>query len=158
MSTQDSILYEKRKAFFVAAFKEQREMNIKAYQTYQKKKAKMDSTYRSVLSEYSKDTLFVRKMKVSQLTWEKSLEADMDAIFPQVKTNPMYYGDIQPLCDYDLRSAFVDRRTAFLAQWLRGFPEGECCSGSVKMNHGEYFDAIPKEELKNYSWGLSGDY
>lgn len=138
VNTGDSALQAKRRNFFSEAFAEQRKMNGDAYREMVARTKLMDSVFAEILSQYKDDSLFVRKMKYAQALWVRSLEADMDAIYPHVKNKLSYYGDVQPLCEYNIRSTFINRRISFLLTWLKGFPEGQCCGGSVKINKGTH--------------------
>lgn len=137
ISAKDSSVQAKRRDFFKRGFEEQRKMDLQYKDAEIRKKKTLDSIYHLVLTEYRKDTLFIRKLQMSQELWEKLMDANIEAIFPRTG-DEFYYGQVLPMCISILREKFIQRRIIFLKTWLEGIPEGESCSGSVKINRGEY--------------------
>lgn len=139
ISGKDSALQAKREGFFKRAFEEQRKMDLQYKTAELRKKKALDSIYSLVLDQYKKDTLFTRKLQISQELWKKLIDANIEAIFPRTG-DQFYYGQVLPSCISILRERFIQRRITFLKTWLDGIPEGETCHGSVKMNTGEYME------------------
>lgn len=90
-------------------------------------------TYKKILKEYSTDLVFIKNLKISQNLWIKFRDAEMNTKYPQ--REPGYYGSIQPTCWNMYMTELAQKRTKELRIWLIGIPEGDTCSGSVKMKN-----------------------
>lgn len=90
-------------------------------------------TYQKILKEYSTDLVFIKNLKIAQNIWIKFRDAEMNTKYPQ--REPGYYGSIQPTCWNMYMTELTQKRTKELRTWLIGIPEGDVCSGSVKMKN-----------------------
>jgi hypothetical protein len=56
----------------------------------------------------------------------------VEALFPKTDKQAAY-GTVYPMCHCNALQTLTDERTKQLKVWLQGFPEGDVCSGSVKV-------------------------
>ncbi|SFE67470.1 lysozyme inhibitor LprI family protein [Flavobacterium xueshanense] len=111
----------------------QLEMNATANTDYQKADKELNSTYKKILKEYSIDLVFIKNLKIAQNIWIKFRDAEVNMKYPQ--REPGYYGSIQPTCWRMYMTELTKKRIKELKIWLTGIPEGDACSGSVKMKN-----------------------
>jgi uncharacterized protein YecT (DUF1311 family) len=111
----------------------QLEMNTEANTEYQKADKELNSTYKKLLKEYSTDLVFIKNLKITQNIWIKFRDAEVNMKYPQ--REPGYYGSIFPTCWNMYMTELTQKRTKELKIWLTGIPEGDTCSGSVKMSN-----------------------
>lgn len=108
-------------------------MNEDAKKDYQKADAELNDVYKKVISEYSKDSVFIKNFKNAQKLWVKLRDADMLAKYPAREEG--YYGSAQPLCWYSYLTQLTKERTDKIKIWLTGIEEGDVCAGSVKSKN-----------------------
>ena len=110
----------------------QTEMNIDSYNQYLKTDKELNLIYKQVLKKYSSDTLFIKKLKISQNYWIKFRDAEIEARFPE-EDKQLNYGTVYPMCV----NAFAEEKTKIrikeLKVWLYGEDDGNVCSGSVNQ-------------------------
>jgi uncharacterized protein YecT (DUF1311 family) len=106
----------------------QGEMNSTASKSYASADKELNLVYQSILKEYSKDTVFIKNLKIAQNLWIKSRDADLDAIF----TPGGWYGSMEPLCRYGILEKITKDRTTFLKTWAEGMDHQEGCKGTRK--------------------------
>lgn len=111
----------------------QLEINTEANTEYQKADKELNSTYKKILKEYSTDLGFIKNLKIAQNIWIKFRDAEVNMKYPQ--REPGYYGSIQPTCWSMYMAELTKKRIKELKIWLTGIPEGDACSGSVKMKN-----------------------
>jgi uncharacterized protein YecT (DUF1311 family) len=111
----------------------QLEINSNSSAEHQKADKELNSTYQKILKEYSTDLAFIKNLKIAQNLWIKFRDAEMNMKYPQKGTG--YYGSIQPTCWNMYMTELTQKRTKELKIWLTGIPEGDTCSGSVKMKN-----------------------
>jgi uncharacterized protein YecT (DUF1311 family) len=111
----------------------QLEMNTEASTEYQKADKELNSTYKKILKEYSSDLVFIKNLKIAQNIWIKFRDAEVNMKYPP--REPGYYRSIQPTCWSMYMTELTQKRTKELKIWLTGIPEGDACSGSVKMKN-----------------------
>jgi uncharacterized protein YecT (DUF1311 family) len=111
----------------------QLEINATANTDYQKADKELNSTYKKILKEYSTDLVFIKNLKIAQNIWIKFRDAEVNMKYPQ--REPGYYGSIQPTCWSMYMTELTKKRIKELKIWLIGIPEGDACSGSVKMKN-----------------------
>lgn len=109
----------------------QGEMNETGFNKYKKVDRQLNSVYKKIVAEYSKDTLFIKNFVTAQKAWIKFRDAEMISRFP----NYDGYGSSFPMCWYSVLQELTEERTKNLKLWLTGMPEGDLCSGSVKTIH-----------------------
>ena len=124
-------------SFFLISFlsnaQTQLEMNTEANTEYQKADKELNSTYKKILKEYSTDLVFIKNLKIAQNIWIKFRDAEMNMKYPEKE--PRYYGSIFPTCWSMYMTELTKKRIKELKIWLTGIPEGDACSGSVKMKN-----------------------
>jgi uncharacterized protein YecT (DUF1311 family) len=101
----------------------------------------LNRVYKKIQEIYKNDSVFLEKLKISQLAWIKLREADTELQFPHSE-EPGYYGSVFPMCVSGYKTKLTLQRAEFLKQWLNGEEEGDACQGSI-MN-----DRKIKELLK----------
>jgi uncharacterized protein YecT (DUF1311 family) len=109
----------------------QSELNQKALESYKKADKELNTIYQKILSEYKSDTLFIKNLKASQRIWITFRDAELNMKYPE--RDPNYYGSIQPTCVAMYLEQLTKERIKTLKVWLVGIPEGDCCSGTVKI-------------------------
>ncbi|MFV8379510.1 lysozyme inhibitor LprI family protein [Flavobacterium sp. LB3R33] len=124
-------------SFFLISFlsnaQTQLEINTEANTEYQKADKELNSTYKKILKEYSTDLVFIKNLKIAQNIWIKFRDAEVNMKYPP--REPGYYGSIQPTCRSMYMNELTKKRIKELKIWLTGIPEGDACSGSVKMKN-----------------------
>ncbi len=105
------------------------EMDLKAAGQYKKADKELNVVYQKILKEYASQPVFVKKFKAAQRIWLQLRDAELAAKFP----NPNDYGSVEPMCEALYLESLTKERTKFLNVWLNGIPEGDVCSGSVKI-------------------------
>jgi uncharacterized protein YecT (DUF1311 family) len=108
-------------------------MNNEASTEYQKADKELNSTYKKILKEYSTDLVFIKNLKIAQNIWIKFRDAEVNMKYPPRESG--YYGSIQPTCRSMYMTELTKKRIKELKIWLTGIPEGDACSGSVKMKN-----------------------
>jgi uncharacterized protein YecT (DUF1311 family) len=109
----------------------QTQLEMNANTDYQKADKELNSTYKKILKEYSTNLIFIKNLKIAQNIWIKFRDAEMNVKYPQKE--PGYYGSIFPTCWNTYMAELTQKRSKELKIWLTGIPEGDTCSGSVKM-------------------------
>ena len=94
----------------------------------------MNEIYSRVLKEYAKDTEFIAKLKVAQKARTAFRDAQVEALFPKANKQ-VEYGTVYPMCHCIELQSLTEERTKQLKMWVDGIPEGDVCSGSVKVTH-----------------------
>jgi len=59
----------------------QGEMNSTASISYANADKELNLVYQTILKEYSKDSVFIKNLKIAQNIWIKSRDADLNAVF-----------------------------------------------------------------------------
>src|SRR5690606_37254075 len=72
----------------------------------------LDSTFDQILKHYKEDIVFINKIKMSQELWNKSVAANIAAIFPS--DEPSEYGSSQDLCRCTYLLNEIRARTLFI--------------------------------------------
>ena len=111
----------------------QLEINTEANTEYQTADKELNSTYKKILKEYSSDLVFIKNLKITQNIWIKFRVAEVNMKYPS--REPGYYGSIQPTFWSMYMTELTKKRIKELKIWLTGIPEGDACSGSVKMKN-----------------------
>ena len=107
------------------------EMNAYYCAKAAKAEARMNGTYKQILTEYNEDTVFIENFKKAQEAWATYQTAEMNAVFPPREAG--YYGSIQPVCDCNLKEKLINDRLKTLNQWINGTEEGDVCAGTIKV-------------------------
>jgi len=109
----------------------QAEMNKESYAEYNKSDKTLNEIYKTILSEYKSDTIFVENFKKSQRLWIQFRDAEMEMKFPNYADK--VYGSIHPTCRAFYLKELTDKRIETLKEWVSGIEEGDVCNGSVKI-------------------------
>jgi len=109
----------------------QGQMSADACAAYKKADTALNDTYKKVLAEYSKDTLFLQKLKAAQRAWVAFRDAHLEALYPAAEKQAEY-GSMYFTCRCLALQEVTEQRTKELQKWLDGVPEGESCRGSIK--------------------------
>ena len=109
----------------------QAEMNKEAYAEFNESDKRLNEIYKTILSEYKTDTIFVENLKKSQRIWLKFRDAEMEMKYPNYPEK--IYGSIHPTCRAFYLKELTDKRIETLNIWIGGTEEGDVCNGSVKI-------------------------
>jgi uncharacterized protein YecT (DUF1311 family) len=109
----------------------QAQINSDACSAYKKADAALNDTYKKIQTEYSKDTLFLQKLKSAQRAWVAYRDAHLEALYPAADKQAEY-GSMFTTCRCAALQEVTEQRTKELQKWLDGVPEGETCRGSLK--------------------------
>ncbi|GGE46332.1 uncharacterized protein YecT (DUF1311 family) [Pedobacter psychrotolerans] len=104
-------------------------INMQAGSGYEKADKELNLVYKQILKEYAAQPLFINKLKITQRLWVQLRDAELGARFPETDK----YGSVQPTCEAGYLEQLTRERIKFLKVWLNGIPEGDVCSGSVKI-------------------------
>ncbi len=107
------------------------EMNRCEGVNYEKADAELNRVYKRIQKVYKDDEEFLSKLKISQRTWIKLRDADLEMHFPK-DNKQAQYGSVYPMCHSGVSTALTLQRVEYLKQWLEGVEEGDVCSGSIK--------------------------
>jgi uncharacterized protein YecT (DUF1311 family) len=102
----------------------------------------LNRVYKKIQEIYKNDSIFLEKLKISQLAWIKLRDANIELQYPHLE-EPGYYGSIFPICVSGYKTKLTMQRTEFLKQWLNGKEEGDVCQGSI-MNERKIKDLLKK--------------
>jgi len=91
-----------------------------------------NEVYSRILKEYAKDEEFIAKLKAAQKTWTAFRDAQLEALFPKANTLAEY-GTVYPMCHCIELQSLTEERTKQLKMWVDGIPEGDVCTGSIKV-------------------------
>lgn len=110
----------------------QLEINENADKAFRKSDKELNSIYNSIIKAYKSDTLFIRNLKIAQRIWIQFRDAEMNAKYPEREYG--YYGSIHPMCWSNYLKELTENRIKTLRIWLKGIPEGESCTSSIRTN------------------------
>ncbi len=114
-----------------ASAQTQLEMNLAELKKYQIADDELNQVYRKIQEVYREDTLFLQKLKSAQLAWIKFRDLHLESLYPE-EDKALHYGSVYPTCRYIVLTELTKARTVQLRVWLKGLPQGDVCSGSVK--------------------------
>jgi len=120
-------------SFSIGFAQTQLEMNQQANDSYRKVNKELNEIYKQILTEYKTDTVFIKNLKSSQRIWITFRDAELKVKYPERETE--YYGSIHPVCVANYLEKLTRERINTLKVWITGIEEGDCCSGSVKMEN-----------------------
>ncbi len=109
----------------------QAEMNKEAYAKFKKSDKRLNEVYKTILSKYKTDTIFVENLKKSQRIWIQFRDAEMEMKYPNYSKK--IYGSIHPICKAFYLKKLTDKRIKTLNIWVSGTEEGDVCNGSIKI-------------------------
>lgn len=91
----------------------------------------LDSVYKAVIIEYKDQLTFISNFKKSQKLWERYMEAQLLARFPE--DDETRDGSCFSMCYSLYQQELLKERINTINDWLTGFPQGQICGGSVKV-------------------------
>ncbi|MFV8226457.1 lysozyme inhibitor LprI family protein [Christiangramia aquimixticola] len=109
----------------------QGDINQNAYDEFKEADKKLNEVYRTIISEYKKDTIFINNLVKSQRLWIQFRDAELEMKYPQY--GGKYYGSVLPMCKALYLKNLTNQRIETLKNWIKGADEGEACNGSVNM-------------------------
>ncbi|WP_139959591.1 lysozyme inhibitor LprI family protein [Flavicella sediminum] len=109
----------------------QAEMNKEAYAEFNESDKQLNEIYKTIISKYKTDTIFVENLKKTQRIWMQFRDAEMEMKYPNYREN--IYGSIHPTCRAIYLKELTDDRIGTLKTWIRGTEEGDVCNGSLKI-------------------------
>ena len=112
----------------------QSEMNMEAYTEYKNSDKQLNEIYTAILSEYSKDEIFIDNLRKSQIIWIQFRDAEMNMKYPDY---PDKYGSIHSLCWNIYLTKLTNERSNTLKNWVDGdgVNNWDSCCGSVKYTY-----------------------
>ncbi|AGY58525.1 lysozyme inhibitor LprI family protein [Gloeobacter kilaueensis] len=111
----------------------QLELNTQACGEYQKADGQLNSVYQQIRRQYSGQKQFLDKLTRAERAWIAYRDAHLDSRFPS--NNPqLEYGSVYPMCRCQELTQLTRERIQFLKRWVEGVPEGEVCSGSIRIS------------------------
>lgn len=110
----------------------QMEMNAAACDAAKKADVELNAVYNTILKNAKDDKEFIAKLKVAQRAWIAFRDAELEARYP-ARDKAMAYGSIFNLCYCNALADLTQKRTAELAPWRDGVPEGDVCVGSYPV-------------------------
>ena len=116
----------------LARAQSQMEMNAAACDAAKKADAQLNAVYNAILKNAKDDKEFIAKLKVAQRAWVAFRDAELEARYP-ARDKAMAYGSIFNLCYCNALADLTQKRTAELAPWRDGVPEGDACVGSYPV-------------------------
>ncbi|QJD98439.1 DUF1311 domain-containing protein [Mucilaginibacter robiniae] len=105
-------------------------MNMEAGNGFVKADRELNIVYQKILKSYATQPLFIKKFKAAQRLWIQLRDAELEARYPDTGINN---GSAEPMCKSIYLEKLTRERIKFLRVWLTGIPEGDVCTGSVKM-------------------------
>lgn len=118
---------------FTGFAQNQTNMNEDATESYKRADKELNEVYKKILNDYKSDAAFVKNLKASQRIWITFRDAELKMEYPD--REPGYYGSIHPVCVAMYLEQLTNERIKTLKVWLEGIPEGDVCSGSVKVKN-----------------------
>jgi uncharacterized protein YecT (DUF1311 family) len=109
----------------------QSDLNLSAERSYLEKDNELNQIYQEILTEYADDVEFIANLRNSERLWIKFRDAEMLMKYPE--NSGVRGGTVFTLCYFNYKTELTQKRIDTLKQWLEGEPEGEVCSGSVKI-------------------------
>ena len=110
----------------------QRELNIESKKEYVDSDNELKLIYKTILTDYKKDTTFVKNLKSSQRLWIKLRSADLKVKYPNERR---VYGSVYPMCKWIYLKDLTESRIDKLLEWTKGTEEGDVCKGSIKIKN-----------------------
>ena len=113
----------------------QSEMSQCAGADYRSSDSELNRVYKLVQESYADDPIFLTRLKEAQKAWIKFRDAELAMMYPPHDEDPDYYGSVGGMCESSYLAELTLARVATLKKWLKGIPEGDVCSGSIKLDH-----------------------
>ncbi|WP_319380547.1 lysozyme inhibitor LprI family protein [Thiomicrorhabdus sp.] len=109
----------------------QSEMNRCEGVNFERADAELNRVYKLLQKVYKDNKYFLSKLKISQRTWVKLRNSDLEMSFPK-QNKQTEYGSVYPMCYSSISTTLTLQRVEYLKKWLEGIEEGDVCSGSIK--------------------------
>ena len=117
---------------FSAFAQTQSDMSQDSCNEYKRIDRELNERYQQILKEYAGDAVFITRMKEAQRAWLKFRDAHIESKFPK-RDKRAAYGSAYPMCNCSELIAITRQRVEQLSVWVKGIPEGDVCSGSIKF-------------------------
>jgi hypothetical protein len=89
----------------------------------------LDSVYKAVIIEYKDQLTFISNFKKSQKLWERYMEAQLLARFPE--DDETRDGSCFSMCYSLNQQELLKERINTINDWLTGFPQGQIWGGAA---------------------------
>jgi hypothetical protein len=89
----------------------------------------LDSVYKAVIIEYKDQLTFISNFKKSQKLWERYMEAQLLARFPE--DDETRDGSCFSMCYSLYQQELLKERINTINDWLTGFPQGQIWGGAA---------------------------
>ncbi len=109
----------------------QTDMNLQAEKNIVNAREELNRVFDAILMEYKGEKTLIKNLKISQKLWTNYMEAQMLTRFPEDEESREY--SAFDLCWFTYREELIHNRIKELQVWLDGIPEGDVCSGTVKL-------------------------
>ena len=104
----------------------------KSCEEYRRVDEALNRAYQLVLSKYSADALFIKKLKGAQRAWLAFRDVHVESRFPALDPQRAY-GSAYGECRCEELVELTRQRTDQLLDWVRGREAGDVCAGSVQI-------------------------
>jgi hypothetical protein len=106
-------------------------MTVQSSEAAKRAEKKLDSVYLAILKLYSKDTILIKNLKISQIFWKKYYAVQVKVMFHYYPDQSAHYGSMKSMCVTSYARRIVELRIRELEKWLIGNEQDDCDS-SVK--------------------------
>lgn len=109
----------------------QAEMNREANESFTKADKQLNDIYKTIMTEYKSDTVFIKNLKTAQRIWITFRDAELKVMYPEREMG--YYGSVYPMCVSIYLEKLTRERITTLKACTEGVEEGDACNGSLKF-------------------------
>lgn len=134
-------------SFTVAFAQTQAGSEKKSCEEYRRVDDELNRAYQMVLSKYTGEALFLKKLRGAQRAWLAFRDVHVESRFPALDPQQAY-GSAYAECRCEELVELTRQRTDQLLDWVRGREAGDVCAGSVQIRNytgGRRRDAKPKK-------------
>lgn len=134
-------------SFTVAFAQTQAGSDNKSCEEYRRVDDALNRAYQLVLSKYTGEALFLKKLRGAQRAWLAFRDVHVESRFPALDPQRAY-GSAYAECRCEELVELTRQRTDQLLDWVRGREAGDVCAGSVQIRNytgGRRRDAKPKK-------------
>jgi uncharacterized protein YecT (DUF1311 family) len=108
----------------------QSEMSRCAGVAYADARRELDRVLGKIRTLYAGNADFIAALGVSQDAWQRSVDADLEMLYPGPDKQGQY-GSVYGMCAGLDKLSMTLARIEFLKKWLNGNEEGDVCGGSI---------------------------
>lgn len=106
------------------------EMSRRAGVAYADARRELDRVLEKIRTVYAGNAEFISALGVSQNAWQRSVDADLEMLYPGPDKQHQY-GSAYGMCAGLDKVSMTLARIEFLKKWLTGNEEGDVCGGSI---------------------------